>query len=741
MVLSAKFCESIIDNMINAFALHKIVLDDKEQPCDYEFVQANPAFESFTGLKRENIIGRRVSEIIPGILEDETDWVQIYGDVALNGKTLSFESYSKPLDKWYLVNAFSPQKLYFITVFNDISSIKSIEVELREKNRHLIEASEKLIKYQAELKNELAAKELQQKKLLEYQEKLEHTVYFDRLTKLPNRAMLYEKIPLVTQDKNNKTVFLIDLYNLKYVNDTMGHLFGDQVLYNVSERLGSLLDSHTQLFRFSVNEFIIIRENHSNPHEIKEYAARIIQAFEKPFIIKDSSIFVTISLGISLYPEHSSNPDELLQFADIAMYHAKKIGRNKYIIFTKDMQNLVHNRMILEKHLHSALANNEFTLYYQPQLELNTGTISGFEALIRWNNPKLGSVSPAEFIPVAEDTHLIISIGEWVLRNACYFLKHLHNLGYNDLIISVNISITQLLQEGFIRQVDTLLGFTQLKPHHLELEITESVFMESYESIKVKLKKLRDMGIKIALDDFGKGYSSLGELKQLPITTMKIDKSFIDAIETDRTGKAIVSMIIKVGRTMGLKVLAEGVENQPQKDFLIRHKCHLMQGYHFSKPLHERGVLRLLDASSLKHRNYAEFVWDNRYSIGVEDIDNQHRKIFEIINVISKMVFSNKPLPLKEVQNVMLDLKKYTVEHFRMEEDFMVRNNYVHYLSHKNMHNSFTETILDFETRSIDLTDNKTLRAILDTVFVWITDHIIKEDMKLKRLSPPDTQN
>jgi len=307
----------------------------------------------------------------------------------------------------------------------------------------------------------------------------------------------------------------------------------------------------------------------------------------------------TVSIGISTYPEDGANADELMRSADIAIYKAKATGKNKYVFFNHEMQETVRQRMMIEKHLRNALQNNELLIYYQPQLDIKTGKISGFEALLRWNNNELGFVSPLEFIGTAEETHLIIPIGEWVLRNACFFLKQLHIRGYTNIIISVNVSILQLLQENFVDTVIRVLEFIKMDPKYLELEITESILMESYQAISDKLYRLKEIGVRIALDDFGQGYSSLSYLKQLPINTLKIDKSFVDSINFEESSDSLTGTIVMIGRKMGLTILAEGVETQEQMNYLIKHKCHKIQGYLISKPLPQEEVIKFYEEWNL----------------------------------------------------------------------------------------------------------------------------------------------
>lgn len=429
--------------------------------------------------------------------------------------------------------------------------------------------------------------------LKEYEKKLHQLAYHDQLTGLKNRVALTEQLSGLIEEKKNKKMALlfIDIDNFKYVNDTMGHTFGDYVLKEVGNRLSTFQSETSFLYRLGGDEFIILINAFDEMNEVEKIAVNILKTLKNAVEIEGSSIFNTVSIGVSIFPEHGSNMDELLKNADIAVHKAKEAGKDKIIIYNVPMNEAVTERMRIERNLRRALQKNEFELHYQPQLDIKTNKISGFEALIRWRNEELGFVSPAKFISIAEDTHMILPIGIWVLRNACLFLKRLHLAGYLDLTISVNVSMLQLLQDDFVEVVTDALELTKLSPKYMELEITESILMESYETIARKLKLLRGRGVKIALDDFGKGYSSLNYLRHLPISTLKIDKTFIDTIQAEGKNKSLADLIVKLGRSMDLCVVAEGVETKEQMDYLIKHKCHKIQGYLFSKPLPENEVI------------------------------------------------------------------------------------------------------------------------------------------------------
>ena len=356
----------------------------------------------------------------------------------------------------------------------------------------------------------------------------------------------------------------------------MGHSFGDQLIISIGRRISSLTSGHS-LHRLGGDEFVVYCSGFQQISDVLQLAESIIKSFGNALRIGDSILHTTVSIGISVFPEHGRTPDELLQSADIAMYKAKMTGKNKYVIYDLDMKKLVYERMTIGRCLHNALERKEFLLYYQPQIDIRTGQITGFEALLRWNSPDLGFVPPMKFISIAEETQLIIPIGKWVLYEACHFLRELQLKGYDNLVVAVNISILQLLQDNFVETILTTLEQTGLNPSCLELEITESILMESFNAVTERLHRLRCAGVKIALDDFGQGYSSLGYLKQLPIHTLKIDKTFIDGIRKEETDSNITGSIVVIGRKMGLTIIAEGVEYREQLDYLKKHKCQKVQ--------------------------------------------------------------------------------------------------------------------------------------------------------------------
>lgn len=537
---------------------------------------------------------------------DDSTNAELKRNAHLDGKTSFYDCEYRVKNKkgdyiWFNVRGqvlkdLKGNNIRFAGSMIDISDRKDYEVKLQSSYQELEATYEELAATQDELQTQYDEILKNHEKLKATEERLAYLAYHDVLTGLPNKLSLYEKSDknaLIFSDSKAALLF-IDMDNFKFVNDTMGHASGDQLIIKVSERLSSLLKEGCNLYRLSGDEFIIIIHGIQGKADAEIFASHILAGFKEEIRVQESELHISLSIGIAMSPEHGQKIEELLKNADISMYKSKEAGKNKYTVYDISMNEVFVERVNIEKYLYTALGKNEFELYYQPQLDISTRKITGFEALLRWNSPELGFVSPSKFINVAEDTHIIIQLGGWVLRNACDFIKKLHQEGNTDLYVSVNISILQLLQTEFNDMVIDILEYYELRPESLELEITESILVESFDAICRKLESLRDKGVRIALDDFGKGYSSLNYLRQLPISTLKIDKSFIDNISLKNESETLTGHIIAIGKSMGMSVVAEGVETQEQLDYLIRHGCNKIQGHLFSEAVTESELVRLL---------------------------------------------------------------------------------------------------------------------------------------------------
>jgi len=428
--------------------------------------------------------------------------------------------------------------------------------------------------------------------------RVQFLAYYDSLTGLPNRALLHDRLinALANARRRGEKVALlfIDLDRFKNINDSLGHSVGDCLLQEVATRLRSLAREQDTVARLGGDEFLVVLNAITDIGDIAVVAERILKAFHCEFVVQGHSFNISCSLGVSVSPEHGEDVETLVKHADAAMYRAKEKGRNNFQFFTPKMTAEVVERLELESNLRQALEGNELFLVYQPQMELSTGNLIGLEALLRWRHPEMGMVAPDRFIRVAENSGLIIPIGEWVLRTACLQAKRWQDDGTTAVPVAVNVSAVQFRQEGFRDVVERVLRETGLAPHYLELELTESVLLTNADVMLSVLRDLRAMGVRLDIDDFGTGYSSLSYLRQFPVSKLKIDRSFVQHVAENPDDAAITGAIISMARSLNLKVIAEGVETEEQMAFLRAHQCDEIQGYYFSKPLEADVLARQL---------------------------------------------------------------------------------------------------------------------------------------------------
>jgi diguanylate cyclase (GGDEF)-like protein/PAS domain S-box-containing protein len=421
------------------------------------------------------------------------------------------------------------------------------------------------------------------------EERLSYLAYYDSLTGLPNRQQVNDSLYRAMLEAESRerlvAVMFLDLDRFKNINDTLGHDVGDALLKEVAVRLKASLRPGDSISRLGGDEFILILGNIAHINDVTRVAQKILDQFIPPFRIAGRDLFISPSVGITLYPFDDDNPENLLRNADIAMYRAKELGRNNFQFYTPELNARAARRLELETGLRRALENEEFILHYQPLVNMQTGKITGMEALLRWQHPEFGLIPPMDFIPLAEETGLIVPIGEWVLRTACAQIKTWHATGFPAMHVAVNLSSVQLQQKNFADTVKKALRETGLEPQYLDLELTESLLMHDMEAVEKILKELKALGVLFSLDDFGTGYSSLSYLKRFPIDFLKIDRSFVNDINQDRYGAGIVRAIIVMAHTLGIKVIAEGVESAEQLEFLRKQGCDITQGYFCSEPL------------------------------------------------------------------------------------------------------------------------------------------------------------
>lgn len=519
---------------------------------DQNIVMANTAFTRITGYSEEEVLGQNPNILASG-RHDEAFYREMWQDIHQRGFWQG-EVWNRRKDgeiypEWLSVSQVTTDDgvpTYYIGIISDISRLK------------------------------------------EDQEEIHRLAYYDPLTNLPNRSLLEERaaFALKIAQRNNDSVALLflDLDNFKNINDSLGHKAGDRLLQAFADRLRAMVREEDTFARPGGDEFILLLPA-TDASGAAHAAQKLLALLNRPFSIDGYDLSVTSSVGIALYPEDGSLLSELYTNADIAMYRAKQKGRNTYSFFTPELQTHYVRLMQVENALRQALEHNQFELFYQPQQELRTGTIIGFEALLRWHHPELGQVTPAEFIPIAESSGLIVPIGEWVLREATQQLRRWIDAGNAPPKMAINLSAAQFHQPNLPDMILSILDDAALPPEYLELELTESITMEDPERAITMINRLHGAGISLSIDDFGTGYSSLSYLKRFKISKLKIDQSFVRDITSDNDNRVIISTIITLAQSLGLRVIAEGVETQAQREFLHRLGCHDIQGYFFSRPI------------------------------------------------------------------------------------------------------------------------------------------------------------
>ncbi|MHB8744576.1 MAG: EAL domain-containing protein [Sulfuricaulis sp.] len=437
------------------------------------------------------------------------------------------------------------------------------------------------------------------------EERLSYLAHYDSLTGLPNRALFYDRLQQATIEANRHErivgIMFLDLDRFKNINDSLGHHMGDMLLKAVAKRLNEAVRKGDTIARLSGDEFTLVLADMGHVDDAIHMARKILNIFSQPFCIEGRELFITASIGITLYPSDDNDVNGLLRNADVAMYRAKESGGNSYQFYTSEMTTRALEHLELESDLRHALERNEFALHYQPIVDGVTGRIIGMEALLRWNHLKRGLIPPGQFIPLAEDSGMILPIGEWVLRTACAQCLDWQKQGFPTLYVAVNISARQFHQANLAEVVAMIIRETGLAPDHLELEITESIIMRKADATVTTLQQLNAMGVKFSIDDFGTGYSSLSYLKRFPIDAIKIDQSFVRDIPDDSDNAAIATAIITMAHSLGIRAIAEGVETREQLDFLRGRLCDSMQGYYFSRPVPVEEFKRLLREGNISN--------------------------------------------------------------------------------------------------------------------------------------------
>ena len=436
---------------------------------------------------------------------------------------------------------------------------------------------------------------------------LDKLAYYDVITGIPNRHSFQEKLEQAIESalKTNKLMALLflDLDNFKTVNDTLGHKTGDLLLKQASSRLSNVVRQSDYICRIGGDEFAIIIEHINDIEDVSTVTKKCIECLSNPFVFDGKNFFIGVSIGLSVCPDDAVTANDLLVNADMAMYEAKVNGKNNYQYFNKEMNVVHNNKYQLESDLRHAIELGQLELYYQPQIDMRSGELSGVEALMRWNHPERGMVAPDEFIPVAEETGLILQLGEWLLHTACHHAKIIEDSELKGITVALNISGMQIHEENFIDTVWSALKESKATRNYLEFEITESILMDNSELVSRNINQLKSLGIHLSIDDFGTGFSSMGYLKSFPISKLKIDKSFITGLPHSDKDTAITQAVIAMSHSLNIKVVAEGVEHDSQVDLLRNFKCDLLQGYYYAKPMPFDDLFKLKNSSKIKINN------------------------------------------------------------------------------------------------------------------------------------------
>ncbi|UVW29281.1 bifunctional diguanylate cyclase/phosphodiesterase [Massilia sp. H6] len=448
----------------------------------------------------------------------------------------------------------------------------------------------------------LTLKYLPLRALMQSQQRLMHLAHHDVLTGLPNRALLNDRLEQAISHAKRYdryvTVVFIDLDNFKHINDSLGHDTGDELLRQVADRLQRSVRGTDTVVRLGGDEFVIILFDQPDQNEpVTGTIVRMRDKIAEPMHIGAQILQITPSMGIANYPGDGEDVNTLLKNADAAMYQAKDLGRNNFQFYTHEMNRKMQERIFLKEGLVKALKGDEFVLVYQPQVDLRSKEIVGVETLIRWKHPERGLIPPVEFIPMAEETGMIVQIGAWVLHTACQQNKAWQDAGLAPIKMSVNVSPRQFREKDFVACVKSVLESTKMEPRYLELEITESLIMDNVERAVVTMNELNAIGVQLSIDDFGTGYSSLSSLKHFPVARLKIDRSFVKGLPGDKDDNAIAMAVIALGHRLNLKIVAEGVETEQQLGFLCDNECDEMQGYHFSKPISAAEIFEMMTAA------------------------------------------------------------------------------------------------------------------------------------------------
>ncbi len=544
----------LFDEMLNGFAICEIVCNDQGEAVDFIFLEVNPAFEKSVGISRSDLLKYSAKKNIPDV---ESIWVDIFGKVALEQESVRFVGFLGTLNRYFDVAAYNVSEKRFAVILNDISDQKRAQA------------------------------------------KLQHSIYHDALTNLPNRTHCIERIrgtdERAQREKKRFAILFLDIDRFKIINDSLGHTVGDKLLKEVGLQFLHQIGPMDTVARVGGDEFVLVLSSVSTTEEALERAHMIKRDFDLPLKVLGHQIFTNVSIGIVLGPLEQGSPEDLLRFANMAMNQAKEHGEPHIKVFDWSMHERAAKQLDMETGLRMALDNNEFELFYQPIIALSQKRLAGFEALLRWKRKGNGIISPVEFVPILENTGMIIPVGYWVIRDACETIcKWKQRLPQNDpLSVNVNLSAKQFADPELVYKLSRIMNETHIMPSWLKIELTESVVMENPNIAVRTLRALKELGVGICVDDFGTGYSSLNYLQKLPLDTLKVDRSFVSSMDV-HANYVIVKTVISLAHSLGLDVTAEGIETSDQYNTLVDLNCQNGQGYLFSRPVEKSVAERLL---------------------------------------------------------------------------------------------------------------------------------------------------
>jgi diguanylate cyclase (GGDEF)-like protein len=582
--------QSILDHLPHAVIIVSKAAVPETEPPDFTINYANAAWEQISGARTSTIVGKAFSATVYS--KSIIPWHATCAAVFADGKTVQQTCYSEIVEKWLEFTATRIDGDHACFHIRDVTEQKQAEIRLKEQNLRLSSLSSELTASRNNLKVKL-------EKIETLNESLEQLAYYDALTNLPNRTrfqnILIDTIEIAARNGEKFAIAIIDIDNMKTLNDSSGHASGDELLRQIAQRLASFESNGIEASRFGGDEFLLLIRNYDHDAALEHLTDSIQETLHEAYMIFNAEIRSTVSIGVTAYPDDAERLQELLKYADIALDDAKGRGKKTTSFFHAVMQERLLSRLNMEKKMFLALENERFFLNYQPQYDAQSGRLRGFEALVRWNDAELGSVSPERFIPIAEETRAIITLGDWIMRTACRTLAAWQRDLSFDGILSVNVSPIQLKASGFLDDLKGIIAENGFNPKSLEIEITEGVLIDDFDSSVALLRSIKDLGVGISLDDFGTGYSSLSYLQFLPLTTLKIDKSFIanitlrDSVEYDITD-AIVNLVNK----LGLDTIAEGVETEEQLEIIKRIHCHTVQGFLTGRPMLEADCAKMI---------------------------------------------------------------------------------------------------------------------------------------------------